>query len=96
MPRRTTTERGYGHAHQRERERWRPRVEAGLVDCHAGRCIEPERAIAADAAWDLGHNDDRTAWTGPEHLRCNRSAGGRNGAAVTNGQRAALRHSRRW
>lgn len=92
MPRKgNTTERGYGHAHQRERERWRPKVEAGLVDC--ARCKRP---ILAGQPWQLGHTDDRTGWSGPEHPKCNLSAGGRNGALVTNGQRAALRHSRAW
>jgi hypothetical protein len=68
----TTSQRGYGTAHQAERERWRPTVEAGHATCT--RCGKP---IDADAPWDLGHNDDRTAWTGPEHPVCNRAAGAR-------------------
>lgn len=91
-----TTARGYGNDHQRERDRWEPKVRAGLVDCHATVCLEQSRAIAPDADWHLGHTPDRTRWTGPEHPLCNTSEGGRRGAAVTNGQRAALRHSRAW
>lgn len=96
MARAKTAARGYGSDHQAERDRWEPKVRAGLVDCHAQICIETTRAIAPGAEWDLGHTPDRTAWTGPEHPRCNRSEGGRRGAAVTNGQRTALRHSRTW
>lgn len=91
-----TTDRGYGNPHQRERDRWRPKVDAGLVDCHAKRCFEPTRAILPGQPWDLGHTEDRTGWTGPEHVPCNRAEGGRRGADVTNGKRAALRHSRQW
>lgn len=86
-----TTARGYGHEHQQLRERWRPKVEAGLVGCP--RCHKP---ILQDQPWQLGHTDDRTGYNGPEHRYCNEAAGGRNGAAVTNGQRSALRHSRAW
>jgi hypothetical protein len=88
----TTGARGYGLSHKAERERWRPKVDAGLVDCaRCGDRIEPGRP------WDLGHTDDRTGWTGPEHVTCNRRAGGVNGAAVTNAQRGAGRHvSREW
>lgn len=32
--------------------------------------------------WDLGHTDDRTAWTGPEHAHCNRKAGQTNSARM--------------
>lgn len=73
----TTTQRGYGAEHQAERERWRPTVEAGQATCHATRCLERTRAIAPDAEWHLGHNPERTRWTGPEHARCNTSEGGR-------------------
>lgn len=76
MPRAgTTTERDYGHEHQQERERWRPVVEAGEAHCHAIRCLETSRWIHPDDPWHLGHNADRTAWTGPEHPGCNTSDG---------------------
>jgi hypothetical protein len=73
----TRQQRGYTAQHDRLRERWRPKVELGEVDCHAITCLLPERRIHLGMAWDLGHTEDRTAWTGPEHERCNRSAGGR-------------------
>ena len=97
MPRKmTTTQQGYGVLHQRLRKRWEPKVRAGLVDCMAVTCLEPHRFIAPDMPWDLGHTVDRTGYTGPEHQRCNRSDGGRRGAAVTNGQMPATRTSRQW
>lgn len=80
--RKRTAARGYGAGHQAERERWRPKVDAGITDCAScGQPIEPGRP------WDLGHNEDRTGWTGPEHTHCNRRAGGRNGAKVSNAMR---------
>jgi hypothetical protein len=87
-----TGARGYGRSHKAERDRWSPKVDAGLVDCvRCGDPIEPGRP------WDLGHNDERTAWTGPEHRTCNRRAGGINGAAVTNAMRkTGARSSREW
>ena len=75
----STSERGYGHEHQAERARWKPRVERGDVDCHAVICLEPSRRIAPDARWHLGHTPDRSAWTGPEHERCNTSEGATRG-----------------
>lgn len=87
-----TRARGYGSDHDRERRRWAPRVDAGLVDCT--RCHEP---IEPGRPWDLGHNEQRTGWSGPEHSRCNRKAGGVNGALVTNAsRRPAVRQSREW
>ena len=47
----------------------------------AGEAVCPKCGlrIAPDAAWDLGHSDDRSRWTGPEHASCNRRAGQRHG-----------------
>ena len=73
----TRQQRGYDQAHDRLRERWRPRVEAGLVDCHADPCIAPIRRILPGEEWHLDHTADRTGYRGPAHARCNTSAGGR-------------------
>jgi hypothetical protein len=88
-----TTARGYGNLHQRRRAHWKPRVEAGLVDC--ARCRRP---IEPGATWDLGHNDDGRTYRGPEHATCNRGAGGTNGALVVNARRrkSTVRQSRDW
>lgn len=72
----STSARGYGHGHQVERDRWRPAVEAGEVNC--ARC---RRRITPGTPWDLGHTDDRSAYQGPEHRSCNRSAGAANSHA---------------
>lgn len=63
--------RGYGATHRKERARWERVVRSGRATC--AKCGMP---IRAGDPWDLGHTDDRTGWTGPEHPRCNRSAGG--------------------
>lgn len=65
-------ERGYGAEHQQRRyvlERARRR---GLQMVCA-KCSEP---ISEDQPWHLGHTDDRSNWTGPEHVLCNLSAAG--------------------
>jgi hypothetical protein len=81
-------QRGYDHRHDLQRARWAPKVNAGLADC--ARCQKP---IQAGQPWDLGHTDDRTAWTGPEHASCNRRAG----ALVANALRTTgVRTSRKW
>jgi hypothetical protein len=97
-----TAERGYGGAHARLRATWKPVVDAGQAYCHAAICRKPSRWIAPGTAWHLGHTPDRTAWTGPEHEKCNESE------AATRGNRgrgrktslttipAPLRTSRRW
>jgi hypothetical protein len=76
--------RGYGAPHVAVRARYACLVDAGEAVC--ARCGIP---ILPGDEWDLGHSEDRSSYTGPEHSRCNRSAGGRNGAAVTNSRRAA-------
>lgn len=64
--------RGYDARHDQERARLAPTVTRGRTRCaKCGHLIDP------GTPWDLGHTDDRTAWTGPEHLRCNRAAAGR-------------------
>ena len=63
--------RGYDREHDRLRRRYERR---GVVGMTCPRCGQP---ILPGQPWDLGHTDDRTGWTGPEHARCNRSAGGR-------------------
>lgn len=68
----TRQQRGYTAEHDRLRAQLAPLVAQGRAICH--RCRKP---IDPAEPWDLGHNDDRTAWTGPEHAACNRSAGGR-------------------
>lgn len=88
MAKGTTTERGYGWQHQKLRERWKPQVNALQVSCaRCGQLIVPNPALKGDG-WDLGHNEDRSGYQGPEHSSCNQVAGARNAAAVTNGRRA--------
>lgn len=82
----SATDRGYDAKHRELRERWRPRVAAGRVDCHAVLCLMPERRIGPMDPWDLGHTPDRTAWTGPEHRRCNRSEGARRRQLMEGGR----------
>lgn len=82
----STSERGYGTEHQRLRADWQTVInETGGVDC--ARCGDVR--IKPGDAWDLGHDDhDRSKYTGPECIPCNRGTGGRNGAAVTNAKHA--------
>lgn len=88
----STTKRGYGHAHQAERKKWQPSVDAGQGYCSAATCLFPDRWIEPGTPWDLGHTPDRTTWTGPEHMSCNRSEGARRG----NRMRGAARKPTNW
>jgi len=88
----TTGQRGYGRSHEAERRRWARKVDAGGVDC--ARCGEP---LEPGRQWDLGHDDTRQTWTGPEHRTCNRRAGQANSVLVANALRTAGVHtSREW
>ena len=70
----TTTQRGYGATHKALRAQWRARIDRGGVTC--ARCHKP---LVKGAPFDLGHDDkDRSKYNGPEHVSCNRSAGGRS------------------
>ena len=72
----STAERGYDAAHKRERRRWEPIVEAG-----GAKCVFCDRLIDPKGPWDLDHDEDRTGWRGPAHVKCNRSAGQANAMA---------------
>ena len=64
--------RGYGYAHRQLRLQYAPLVKAGMVTCcRCGEWIQPSEP------WDLDHSEDRTAYLGPSHQHCNRSAGAR-------------------
>jgi len=83
----STTARGYGWAHQKLRNRWVPYVARGEVDC--ARCGQ---TIWPGEAWDLGHVDgDKSRYAGPEHRSCNRVAGAKQGAALTNAKKRKRR-----
>jgi hypothetical protein len=81
MARLSTTQRGYGYLHQKMRERLKPMVEAGMTNC--ARCGD---RILPGQRWELDHAAGKQGYRGPAHWRCNRSAGGRIGAAITNGK----------
>jgi hypothetical protein len=86
-----TTDRGYGSEHQKLRKQWAPIVAAGQATCHSRRCLHHTRTIHPGQRWVLGHTDDRTTWTGPEHQRCGLSDGARRG----NQMRGRMRRARR-
>ena len=91
-----TTARGYGHRHQTEKRRLNPTIEQYGAICCAKICLMPSRHIPPGTRpwqWHLGHNEDRTAWTGPEHPKCNLT----EGAVRGNHQRSQRRRwSRIW
>lgn len=68
----TRKQRGYDKHHDRLRKQWAPQVATGTIRC--ARCHQP---IGAGETWALDHTDDRTAYLGPSHTRCNNSAGGK-------------------
>lgn len=85
---RTNDQRGYGKEHRALRAEWAPHVAAGTVACHAIVCVMPERAIKPGTEWHLGHTADRSAWTGPEHAKCNlRDGAVRQRTASTRGRK---------
>jgi hypothetical protein len=79
-----TKARGYDARHVRERKRYKVIVESGeAACCRCGGPIEP------GSEWDLDHTDDRTAYLGPAHPSCNRSAPKRQ-------RSVGRRQSRNW
>jgi hypothetical protein len=91
--RKSAAARGYGAKHRQVKAAWQRILDRRPVDCHAVTCLMPSRVIPRGTPshlWDLGHNPERTAWTGPEHPRCNRA----EGAARGNRARGEARHGR--
>lgn len=68
----SSTARGYDAEHRHERAHWIKLIASGEPVYCARKC--GKRILPGDP-FDLGHNDARTAWTGPECPSCNRSAG---------------------
>lgn len=91
----STTARGYGAKHQAERKRLAPIVARGQTPC--AKCGD---LIVPPEPWDLGHTDDRTGWTGPEHQDCNRRAAARRRnrgyRRAPQDERPYLRPERAW
>jgi hypothetical protein len=73
----STHDRGYGWTHKKTRAALETVVLGGGVTC--ARCGQP---IIAGEQWHLGHTDDRSAYTGPEHARCNIRAAGEKAARM--------------
>lgn len=77
----SSTRRGYGAAHQALRRHWKRLIATGSVTCATcGLLILPTEP------WDLGHDETRQNYKGPEHSRCNRAEGGKRGAELRNTQ----------
>ena len=70
----TPTQRGYGTTHRRIRSQWQQLINLGTIPI-CPRCKQP---ITPAQQWDLGHNDKRNGYNGPEHAHCNRQAGAIN------------------
>ena len=89
----TRDARGYGAAHRTLRAQYARLVEAGQATC--ARCGQP---LLSGEPFDLDHGPDRSSYLGASHRRCNRLAGGRNGAAATNARRRARepKYVRSW
>ena len=83
MSKGTTTEKGYGAPHQRLRKQWAQVVEQGGTAC--ARC---GYLIVPGTKWHLGHTVDRSAYTGPEHERCNTREGAQRGNRMRARRRA--------
>jgi hypothetical protein len=73
----------YGGEHQAVRRAMLPYA----VGSRCWRCGQP---ILPGQPVDLGHTDDRSAYAGPEHARCNRQAGARLGNARRRARRERM------
>jgi hypothetical protein len=86
-----TSERGYGYRHQVLRRALLP-FAYGRACPKCGQLMLPGQQL------DLGHTEDRTAYTGMEHAHCNRRAGALKGNAIRRGETKPQPRSitRRW
>jgi hypothetical protein len=66
----TRAARGYGPPHTRLRATLAPLLPQGVL-----RCVTC--GVTLTDTFDLGHNDDRTGYIGPQCWPCNRGDGGR-------------------
>lgn len=71
-----------------------PRIRAQLTPQLPLPCVDCGRAVFPGDAWQVGHilaavhgGQTTLANCGPSHTACNRRAGGKLGAAVTNAKR---------
>lgn len=88
----STKVRGYGTPHQKARKKWKAVVDAGRAHC--ARC---GFLILPGTRWNLDHAPGKNGYLGPSHELCNKRAGGKLGAAITNVQKRARRRvSRQW
>ena len=76
------------HTWRKLRTQWQHQINTTTIHCwRCGNPIPPHQP----KAWDLGHKTPRhnggtnnPTNTHPEHTTCNRSAGGKTGATITN------------
>jgi hypothetical protein len=78
----TRNARGYGSQHITLRKQ-----AVRLVESGQGVCVRCGLPIPPGTAFDLDHDETRASYLGVSHRTCNRRAGGKNGAAVTNARR---------
>lgn len=100
-----TSERGYGSDHQATRRRLLAAWKPGQPCARCGQPILYRWTITPNgqrvSAIDLGHTDDRRAYTGLEHRSCNRRDGQAKTTAIlrargiTPAQATAIR-MRQW
>lgn len=91
----TTQRRWGGQQSTTARAAWAPRLP--LPCCRCGKPVIPNPALPHDG-WEVDHwptpyeHGGRDTW--PAHTDCNRSAGGRRGAQITNAQRTTTTSTR--
>ena len=95
-----------GNDSRKARAHCRQLLQQGPVPCQ--RCNREITSADPESSWHAGHLEDHatggsdtdTANFYPEHVKCNTSAGGKLGAAITNGHKLEQDWSRertlRW